>query len=342
MANHSNKTKATVETAPEAVRKSPMDKKVAMDLLYQMLLIRRFEEKAAEMYSRGKIGGFLHLDVGMEASCVGAISNLRPDDYAIGGYREHGHLLAKGGDPRRAMAELFGRIDGMSKGKGGSMHFFDKQHNFLGGTGIVGGQLPIGTGAGLAISYQGGDQVCLVFFGDGSAAQGTFHESLNLASLWRLPVIYICENNLYAMGTALSRTQAMTDLYKKAEGYKMHGERVNGMDALAVREVVGQAVERARRDKTPSLIESCTYRFRGHSMRDPAAAVYRTREEVEEWKKSDPIVLLWDRMSREGVISDAEYKDMDKEITQMAEEAVRFAEASPEPPLEELLTDVYA
>ena len=334
--------KTTVETAPEAVRKSPMDKKVAMDLLYQMLLIRRFEEKAAEMYSQGKIGGFLHLAVGMEASCVGAISTLRPDDYAIGGYREHGHFLAKGGDPRRAMAELFGRIDGMSKGKGGSMHFFDKQRNFLGGTGIVGGQLPIGTGAGLAISYQGGDQVCMVFFGDGSVAQGTFHESLNLASLWRLPVIYICENNQYAMGTALSRTQAMTDLYKKADSYGMHGEQVNGMDVLAVREVVGQAVERARRDKTPSLIETRTYRFRGHSMRDPAAAVYRTREEVEDWKKSDPIVHLWDQMSREGVVSDAEYKEMDKEITQMAEEAVRFAEASPEPPLEELLTDVYA
>jgi pyruvate dehydrogenase E1 component alpha subunit len=339
MAKHS--TKSAVEAAPEVAKKSPVEKKVVMDLLYQMLLIRRFEEKAAELYSQGKIGGFLHLAVGMEASCVGAISTLRPDDYVIGGYREHGHYLAKGGDPNGAMAELCGRIDGICKGKGGSMHFFDKERNFLGGTGIVGGQLPIGTGVGLAVNYQGGDQVCLVFFGDGSVAQGVFHESLNLASLWRLPVIYICENNLYAMGTALNRTQAITDLYKKANGYGMPGEQVDGMDVLAVREAVGRAVDRARREKTPTLIESRTYRFRGHSMRDPAAAVYRTREEVDEWKKSDPIVLLWDRMSRDGIITDAEYKDMDKEITQVVEEAARFADASPQPPLEELLTDVY-
>jgi pyruvate dehydrogenase E1 component alpha subunit len=333
--------KATVETAPEVARKTQMDKKVMLDLLYQMLLIRRFEEKAAEMYAQGKIGGFLHLVVGMEASCVGAISVLRPDDYVIGGYREHGHCLARGSDPRLAMAELFGRMGGLCKGKGGSMHFFDKERNFLGGTGIVGGQLPIGTGVGFAINYQGGDQVCLCFFGDGSVAQGVFHESLNMAALWKLPVIYICENNLYAMGTALSRTQSVTDLYRKAEGYGIPGEQVDGMDVLAVREVTARAVARARREKVPTLIEARTYRFRGHSMRDPAAAVYRTREEVEEWKKSDPIVLLWDRMSRDGIITDAEYKEMDKEINQVIEEAVRFADASPEPPLEELLTDVY-
>ncbi len=333
--------KATIETAPEVVRKPTTDKKVMIDLLYQMLLIRRFEEKAAEMYAQGKIGGFLHLAVGMEASCVGAISTLRPDDYVTAGYREHGHCLARGSDPRRAMAELFGRMDGLCKGKGGSMHFFDKQRNFLGGTGIVGGQLPIGTGVGFAINYQGGDQVCLCFFGDGSVAQGVFHESLNMAALWKLPVIYICENNLYAMGTALSRTQSVTDLYRKAEGYGMPGEQVDGMDVLAMREVTALAVARARREKIPTLIEARTYRFRGHSMRDPAAALYRTREEVDEWKKSDPIVLLWDRMSRDGIISDAEYKEMDKEINQVIEEAVRFADASPEPPPEELLTDVY-
>ena len=333
--------KVAVEAPSEVVRKPAVDKKVLIDLLYQMLLIRRFEEKAAEMYAQGKIGGFLHLDVGMEASCVGAISVLRPDDYVMAGYREHGHALAKGSDPRRCMAELFGRIDGLCKGKGGSMHFFNKERNFMGGTGIVGGQLPIGTGAAFAINYQGGDQVCLCFFGDGSVAQGVFHESLNMAALWKLPVIYICENNLYAMGTALSRTQAVTDIYKKADAYGIPGQQVDGMDVLAVREVVGSAVERARRKKTPTLIETRTYRFRGHSMRDPAAALYRTREEVEEWKKSDPIVLLWDRMSRDGIISDAEYKEMDQEITQVIEEAVRFADASPEPPLSELLTDVY-
>ena len=333
--------KATVETAPEVAEKPPMDKKIMMDLLYQMLLVRRFEEKAAEMYSQGKIGGFLHLDVGMEASCVGAISVLRPDDYVIAGYREHGHALVKGSDARRAMAELFGRVDGLSKGKGGSMHFFDKEHNFMGGTGIVGGQLPIGTGIGFGINYQGGDQVCLCFFGDGSVAQGVFHESLNMAALWKLPVIYICENNLYAMGTALARTQSVTDIYKKAEAYGMPGEQVDGMDVMAVREATIRAVERARREKTPTLIETRTYRFRGHSMRDPAAALYRTREEVEEWKKSDPIVLLWDKMSSEGIISDTEYKEIDKEIAQVVEDAVRFADASPQPPLSELLTDVY-
>ncbi|MFI5341192.1 MAG: pyruvate dehydrogenase (acetyl-transferring) E1 component subunit alpha [Candidatus Methylomirabilales bacterium] len=333
--------KAAVEAAPEVVRKSPMDKKLMVDLLYQMLLIRRFEEKAAEMYAQGKIGGFLHLDVGMEASCGGAISVLRPDDYVIAGYREHGHALAKGTDARKAMAELFGRKDGLCKGKGGSMHFFDKERNFMGGTGIVGGQLPIGTGIGFAINYQGGDQVCLCFFGDGSAAQGVFHESLNMAALWKLPVIYICENNLYAMGTALARTQSVTDIYKKAAGYGIPGEQVDGMDVLAVREATARAVERARREKIPTLIETRTYRFRGHSMRDPAAALYRTREEVDEWKKSDPIVLLWDRMSSEGIISDAEYKEIDKEISQVIEEAVRFADASPEPPIEELLTDIY-
>jgi pyruvate dehydrogenase E1 component alpha subunit len=334
-------SKSPVEAASDIVRKPAMDKKVMMDLLYQMLLIRRFEEKAAEMYAQGKIGGFLHLDVGMEASCVGAISILRPDDYVVAGYREHGHALVKGADPRRAMAELFGRLDGLCKGKGGSMHFFDKECNFMGGTGIVGGQLPIGTGIGFAINYQGGDQVCLCFFGDGSAAQGVFHESLNMAALWKLPVIFICENNLYAMGTALARTQSVTDIYRKAAGYGIPGEQVDGMDVLAVREAAGKAVERARREKIPTLIETRTYRFRGHSMRDPAAALYRTREEVEEWKKSDPIVLLWDRLSGEGIISDAEYKEMDKEIAQVIEEAVRFSEASPEPPLEELLTDVY-
>jgi pyruvate dehydrogenase E1 component alpha subunit len=336
-----NVNKSAAAATTEAAKKPSLDKKAMADLLYQMLLIRRFEEKAAEMYAQGKIGGFLHLDIGMEASCVGAISVLRPDDYVMAGYREHGHALARGADPRRAMAELFGRKDGLSKGKGGSMHFFDKERNFLGGTGIVGGQLPIATGAGFAINYQGGDQVCLCFFGDGSAAQGVFHESLNMAALWKLPVVYICENNLYAMGTALSRTQAVTDIYRKAEGYGIPGEQVNGMDVVAVREAATRAVDRARREKIPSLIETRTYRFRGHSMRDPAAALYRTREEVDEWKKSDPIVLLWDFLSTEGILSDAEYKEMDQEIAQVIEDAVRFADASPEPPQEELLTDVY-
>ena len=319
-----------------------LEKKQLHDLLRSMLLIRRFEEKCAEMYSLGKIGGFLHLYIGQEAVAVGAISVLRPDDYAISTYRDHGHCLAKGSDPRRVMAELFGKADGLSKGKGGSMHLFDRAHNFLGGHAIVGGHIPIGTGAGFAINYEGGDQVVLCFFGDGAVQQGVFYESLNLASLWKLPVIYICENNRYAMGTALERTTVGTDLHRRAEPFGMPGEAVDGMDVLAVRAVVGRAVERARREKAPSLIEAKTYRYRGHSMRDPAAAVYRTKAEVEEERKRDPITLFHDRLAEAGQLAEAEWKAMEQEVGEAMQEAVDFAEASPPPPLEWLLTDVYA
>ncbi len=319
-----------------------LEKKQLHELLRSMLLIRRFEEKCAEMYSLGKIGGFLHLYIGQEAVAVGATSVLRPDDYAISTYRDHGHCLAKGSDPRRVMAELFGKADGLSKGKGGSMHLFDRAHNFLGGHAIVGGHIPIGTGAGFAITYEGGDQLVLCFFGDGAVQQGVFYESLNLASLWKLPVIYICENNRYAMGTALERTTLGTDLHRRAEPFGMPGEAVDGMDVLAVREVVGRAVERARREKVPALIEAQTYRFRGHSMRDPAAAVYRTKAEVEEERKRDPITLFHDRLAEAGQLVEAEWKAMEQEVAVAVQEAVDFAEASPPPPLEWLLTDVYA
>jgi pyruvate dehydrogenase E1 component alpha subunit len=306
-----------------------------------MVLIRRFEEKAAEMYALGKIGGFLHLYVGEEAVAVGAISTLRPDDYAIAGYREHGHVLAKGADPRRVMAELFGRRDGLSKGKGGSMHLFDKSTNFLGGHGIVAAHLPLGAGAAFAVKYQGGDQVVLCFFGDGAVPQGEFHESLNLAALWRLPIVFICENNRYAMGTAIHRALAQTEIWRYAETYGMPGEAVDGMDVLAVRECVGRTVERARRDRTPSLIEVRTYRFRGHSMRDPAGAVYRTREEVEREKQRDPILLFGDRCVRDGVLGESDLAAIEKSVAAVVDDAVAFAEASPEPPAEWLLTDVY-
>jgi pyruvate dehydrogenase E1 component alpha subunit len=319
-----------------------LEKKQLHDLLRSMLLVRRFEEKAAEMYALGKIGGFLHLYIGEEAVAVGALSVLRPDDYAISTYRDHGHCLAKGSDPRRVMAELFGRADGLSKGKGGSMHLFDRAHNFLGGHAIVGGHLPIGTGVGFAINYEGGDQVVLCFFGDGAVQQGVFYESLNLASLWKLPVIYVCENNRYAMGTALERTTMGTALYRRAEPFGMPGEAVDGMDVLAVRQVVGRAVERARREKTPSLIEAQTYRFRGHSMRDPAAAVYRTKTEVEGERKRDPILLFHDRLVEAGQLTEAEGKAMEQEVAEAVQESVDFAEASPPPPVEWLLTDVYA
>ncbi len=319
-----------------------LEKKELHDLLRSMLLIRRFEEKAAEMYSLGKIGGFLHLYIGQEAVGVGAISVLRPDDYAISTYREHGQCLAKGSDPRRVMAELFGKTDGLSKGKGGSMHLFDRERNFLGGHAIVGGHVPIGTGAGFAVAYQGGDQVVLCFFGEGGMQQGVFYESINMASLWKLPVIYICENNRYAMGTALTRTTVGTELHRRGEAFGMDGEAVDGMDVLAVREVVGRAVERARREKVPALIEAKTYRFRGHSMRDPAGAVYRTKAEVEEERKRDPITLFQHRLMEAGQLSEAEWKAMEGEVTEMVKEAADFADASPPPPLEWLLTDVYA
>ncbi len=318
-----------------------LDADLARRLLTQMSLIRRFEEKAAEMYAMGKIGGFLHLYIGQEAVAVGATSTLRPDDYAISSYREHGHCLAKGSDPRRVMAELFGRRDGLCKGKGGSMHLFDKSVNFLGGHGIVGAHLPLAAGAGFGIKYEGGDQVVLCYFGDGAVPQGEFHESLNLAALWKLPVIFICENNRYAMGTAIHRALAQTEVWRYAETYGIPGEAVDGMEVLAVRESVSRAVERARRDKMPALIEARTYRFRGHSMRDPAGAVYRTKDEVEREKQRDPIALFSDRCLREGVLSEADLKAIEKSINDLADEAVAFAEASPEPPPEWLLTDVY-
>jgi pyruvate dehydrogenase E1 component alpha subunit len=225
-----------------------IDVDVARRLLRDMMLIRRFEEKAAEAYALGKIGGFLHLYIGEEAVAAGATSVLRPDDYAISAYREHGHCLAKGGDPKRVMAELFGRVDGLSRGKGGSMHLFDKSHNFLGGHAIVGSHLPVAAGVGFAIKYRGGDQVIVCYFGDGAVAEGEFHESLNLAALWKLPVIYLCENNRYAMGTSLERALAQTEIWKFGQTYGIPSEAVDGMDVLAVRDTVARAVERARRD----------------------------------------------------------------------------------------------
>ena len=324
-----------------ALPSARLDTELARRLLTQMQLIRRFEEKAAEMYAMGKIGGFLHLYIGQEAVAVGATSVTRLDDYAVSSYREHGHCLAKGSDPKRIMAELFGRIDGLSKGKGGSMHLFDKSVNFLGGHGIVGAHLPLAAGAGFGIKYQGGDQVVLCYFGDGAVPEGEFHESLNLAALWKLPVIFICENNRYAMGTAIHRALAQTEIWRFAETYGIHGEAVDGMDVLAIRECVGRAVERARRDKVPALIEARTYRFRGHSMRDPAGAVYRTKEEVEREKLRDPIVMFGERCVRDGALTEAELKLIEKAVYDQVDEAVAFAEASPAPAPEELFTDVY-
>jgi pyruvate dehydrogenase E1 component alpha subunit len=311
-----------------------VDATVAKQLLTDMLLIRRFEEKAAEAYTLGKIGGFLHLYIGEEAVAVGATSALRPDDYAISAYREHGHCLAKGSDPKLAMAELYGRRDGLCKGKGGSMHLFDKSTNFLGGHAIVGAHLPIAVGVGFAIKYQGGDQVIVCYFGDGAVPEGEFHESMNLAALWKLPVIFMCENNRYAMGTSVERALAQTEIWKFGQSYGVASERVDGMDVLAVRAAVTRAVARARQQKTPSLIEADTYRYRGHSMRDPAGAVYRTKEEVEREKLRDPIVLFRDKLLAVGLLSEADVRAIEKDINDRVDEAVAFADASPEPPNE--------
>ena len=318
-----------------------VDAETAKQLLHQMMLIRRFEEKAAENYALGKIGGFLHLSIGEEAVAAGVTSVLRQDDYAISTYREHGHCLAKGSDPKRAMAELFGRRDGLSKGKGGSMHLFDKSVNFLGGHAIVGSHLPLAAGVGFSIKYQGGDQVCVCYFGDGAVPEGEFHEALNLSSLWKLPVIWVCENNRYAMGTSLERALAETEIYKFGEAYKIPSEPVDGMDILAIRDATARAVERARKDKTPTLLEARTYRFRGHSMRDPAGAVYRTKEEVEREKLRDPIVLFRDKAVAAGVLADADVRALEKDVNDVIDEAVAFADASPEPPSEWLFTDIY-
>src|SRR2546422_2407570 len=329
---------AQTKTAAPATR---LDAELARRLLTQMSLIRRFEEKAAEMYALGKIGGFLHLYIGQEAVAVGAMSTIRPDDYAISSYRDHGHCLAKGADPRRVMAELFGRRDGLSKGKGGSMHLFDRSVNFLGGHAIVGAHLPLATGAAFAIKYEGRDAVVVCYFGDGAVPQGEFHESLNLGALWKLPVIYLCENNRYAMGTSTDRALAQTEIWKFGQTYGIPSEKVDGMDVLAIREVVGRAVARTRRDKTPSLIEADTYRVRGHSMRDPAGAVYRAKEEGERGKHRDPIVMLPERALKARILTGGHRRAIEKDGNDPIDEAVAFADASPEPPDEELFTDIY-
>jgi pyruvate dehydrogenase E1 component alpha subunit len=312
------------------------------ELLRSMLLIRRFEERCAEAYALGKIGGFCHLYIGQEAVGVGAISALRDDDYVMATYRDHGQALARGVSPRGVMAELFGRADGVSKGKGGSMHLFDREHNFLGGHGIVGGHIPLATGVGFAIKYRGGDQVCLCFFGEAAVNGGAFHEALNMAALWKLPVIYVIENNRYGMGTALERASAINDIAERACSYDMPNEVVDGQDVLAVRDATARAIARARSEHVPTLLEMRTYRFMGHSMSDAVSGTYRTKEELEEHIKRDPITVLRQRMEQDGEWSDADMAKLDEEAKAIAEDAWNFADASPEPPLESLYEDVYA
>ncbi len=314
-------------------------KEVQLDLLERMLLIRRFEERAGQQYGLGKIGGFCHLYIGQEAVAVGALTALKPEDYALSGYREHGHALTRGTEPRRVMAELFGKATGTTKGKGGSMHIFDVERRFLGGYGIVGGQIPLGAGMSLATKYFGKDLVTMCFFGDAAVNQGVFHEVLNMAELWSLPTLFICENNKYGMGTEVSRAAAVPEVWKRGSNYNMHAERVDGMDVLAMRECCDRLVARARTDNKPALIEAVTYRFRGHSMADPAT--YRTKQELEEFRGKDPISTLRGALTEQKHLDEAGFKALEAKIKKTIDEAVKFAEESPAPDLSERFTDVY-
>jgi pyruvate dehydrogenase E1 component alpha subunit len=317
-----------------------MNTELMISLYRDMIRIRRFEEEAARQYTRGKMGGFLHLYNGQEAVAVGAISAVAPTDYILATYREHAHYLARVGDMNAAMAELFGKATGCAKGRGGSMHFFDVSKRFMGGHAIVGSHVPIAAGIAFASKYRGEPDVTLCFFGDGTANMGAFHEGLALASLWKLPVIFICENNLYSMGTPLYRTLAVEDIAVRAKGYPMAQEIVNGDDVLEVREVVRRAAKRARAESLPILVEAKTYRFRGHSMSDPAK--YRTKEEVEEWMKRDPIRILAQRIYELGAGNEAQLKVIDEEAKRDVTAAVKFADESPLPDPATLFDDIYS
>jgi pyruvate dehydrogenase E1 component alpha subunit len=321
-----------------AKRKLP-PKRESRELLARMALIRRFEEEAGRQYQKAKAGGFLHLAIGEEATIVGTTSVMADDDYLIGTYRTHGHAIARGTDPKRVMAEIFGRVDGTSSGRGGSMHIFDLERRFMGGYGIVGGTLPLAAGLGLACDYKGEDSVTVCMFGDGASNTGNFGETMNLAALWSLPVVFLVENNHYGMGTSLERHSAVTDLSKKAEGYGVPGERVDGMDVLAVRECVAEHIRLAREDRKPTLVEAFTYRYRGHSAADPE--VYRKKEEVEEWQRKDPIESFARRLVDERVLTEADVEEIREEADRIVTEAAEFADASPEPELDSLYDHLY-
>jgi pyruvate dehydrogenase E1 component alpha subunit len=330
--------KQRLESQLEAIKKT--DNNLLRAMLYEMVLGRRFEEKCAEVYRMGKIGGFCHLYIGQEAIAVGAMMALKPTDMVITSYRDHVQAMVKGISPESVMAELYGKETGCVKGKGGSMHMFSAEHEFFGGHGIVGGQIGVGTGMAYAAKYKGTGQVTLCFFGEAAVNQGIFHESLNMAQLWKLPIVYICENNQYGMGTSQDRAMSTRNIAKKADAFEMANEFVDGMDVMAVREATLRAIDRAHKQNAPTLLEVRAYRYMGHSMSDPGN--YRTREEIAKYQERDPIVLFKESLSQAGVLGEKDFNDIEKEALDAVERAVKFADESSLPAAEQLLTDVLA
>ncbi len=318
----------------------PLTKTKLQNMLRQMMLIREFEDKTAEWYARGRIAGFVHLYNGQEACAVGVTAAMEPDDVLMSHYRDHGHSLAKGAPTKAAMAELFGKTTGLVKGKGGSMHFFDYEAGHWGGYAIVGGHLPLAVGVGFAFKYRNENRIAAVIMGDGTTPNGYFHESLNFAKLWNVPIVFIVENNQYGMGTALAVHSAVTAMTDKTCAYDIPSERVDGMDVLAVYDAMARAAEHARSGQGPYFLELATYRFRGHSMADPQR--YRDKEEIQEWMHRDPIAAFRHRLIDEGVMTERAAKKMEDDVRREVEEAVRFAEASPAPPPEALFENIYA
>ncbi len=330
-----SKSKNTSKTSSN----EPIGKETYLNWYESMLLMRRFEERAGQLYIQQKIKGFCHLYIGQEALVAGSESVIRREDRVITAYRDHAHPIGRGMHPKYVMAELYAKATGCSKGKGGSMHMFSKEYNFFGGHGIVGGQIPLGAGIAFADKYSGNDNVTLCYMGDGAVRQGALHEAFNMAMLWKLPVIFIIENNNYAMGTSVQRTSNVHDLYKIGSGYEMPSFQVNGMNCEAVHEAIASAAERARAGNGPTLLEMKTYRYKGHSMSDPAS--YRTKEEVEEYKKQDPIEQVLDTLKKNKWITDKEIEKMEEKIKALVDESVKFAEDSPYPDPSELYKDVY-
>ena len=310
-----------------------------VEMLWLMLLIRRFEERASQQYQAQKIGGFCHLYIGQEAVVTGALAAIRFDDYIITAYRDHAHALARGTSANACMAELFGKDTGCSRGLGGSMHFFDKEHHMYGGHAIVGAHVPLACGLAFACKYRNEDRVTLCFFGDGAINQGAFHEALNLAALFKLPVIFICENNLFAMGTSVERSTSLKQIVDRAEGYDIPGCVVDGMNFRHVRDTLSEVVTSIRKDPHPAFVEVRTYRYRGHSMSDPA--IYRTKEQLEKYRLDDPITRLRAQLTREGKLTNEKFDELDKKAKDTALAAVKFAEQSSEPPLEKLYDYTY-